>query len=181
MMNSLICRAIITVLTVSMLGVTACSDSTNKHAEASKVETAVSNFVGCYTIEQGSPATIKIDKDGVGYTMQMKEGADKAQAWDTPEPLEPIGGDDAWQYFSSNSLDLGKADLIGDAIIRQDKMLAMAQVQPVTANTNPFIDSLYVVMLINKVATIYQVPCDDTRVDAVKNFHDGVPVAPQSQ
>lgn len=179
---STIHQSLLMTLLLPVLALTACTEpSESTKTETAKVDTVESDFVGCYTIEQGSPATIKIDKDGVGYTMQMKESADKAQAWDTPEPLEPIGGDDAWQYFSSNSLDLGKADLIGDAIIRPDKMLAMAQVQPVTANTNPFIDSPYVVMLINKVATIYQVPCDDTRVDAVKNFHDGVPVAPQSQ
>lgn len=179
MMNNTIRRAMMSVLALSVLGLSACSESTTKTAETTKTETAdtaiVSNFEGCYAIEQGSPALIKISKDGAGYAMQMKENADKAQVWDKPEALDSLSADDAWQYFASNSLNLNKSDLIGDAIVRKDKVMAMAQVQSAAANTNPFLDSAYVVMLINKVATIYQVPCDDTRMDMIKGFHHASP------
>lgn len=184
MMNNTIRRAMMSVLALSALGLSACSESTTKTAETTKTETAdtvtVSNFEGCYAIEQGSPALIKISKDGAGYAMQMKENADKAQAWDEPEALDSLSADDAWQYFASNSLNLNKSDLIGDTIVRKDKVMAMAQVQSAAANTNPFLDSAYVVMLINKVATIYQVPCDDTRVDMIKDFHHATPSATPS-
>lgn len=174
------------MLLIASVALTACNESSTQPSEPTKTKTAkadavASDFVGCYTIEQGAPALIKIDRNDKGYTMQMKEGADKAEVWDAPESLEAVEIDDAWQYFSSNSLNLNKSDLIGNAIVRTDKIMAMAQVQPATANTNPFIDSSYVVMLINKVATIYQVPCDETRVDRVKNFHHAAPVAPQSK
>ncbi|WP_294033357.1 hypothetical protein [uncultured Moraxella sp.] len=179
MMNYTIRRAMMSILALSVLGLSACSESTTKATETTKTESAdtatVSNFEGCYAIEQGSPALIKISKDGTGYAMQMKENADKAQAWDEPEMLDSLSTDDAWQYFASNSLNLNKSDLIGDAIVRKDKVMAMAQVQSAAANTNPFLDSAYVVMLINKVATIYQVLCDDTRVDMIKDFHHATP------
>ncbi len=181
-MMGVVMRLIPSVLLMAGMALTACSEpatSTTKTAETTKTETAdtatVSNFEGCYAIEQGSPALIKISKDGTGYAMQMKENADKAQAWDEPEMLDSLSTDDAWQYFASNSLNLNKSDLIGDAIVRKDKVMAMAQVQSAAANTNPFLDSAYVVMLINKVATIYQVPCDDTRVDMIKDFHHATP------
>lgn len=181
-MMSVVMRLIPSVLLMAGMALTACSEpatSTTKTAETAKTEMAdaatVSNFEGCYAIEQGSPALIKISKDGTGYAMQMKENAEQAQAWDEPEMLDSLSTDDAWQYFASNSLNLNKSDLIGDAIVRKDKVMAMAQVQSAAANTNPFLDSAYVVMLINKVATIYQVPCDDTRVDMIKDFHHAMP------
>lgn len=122
-------------------------------------------YVGCYTIEQGAPATIKISHDGVQYLMQMKEGADKAQVWDAPERLEQLPKTQGWKHFSANSINLTDADVSADILVRPDEVLALAKLQETTANTNPMIDSGYAVALMGAVNTIYQVPCDETRVE----------------
>lgn len=122
-------------------------------------------YVGCYTIEQGAPATIKISHDGAQYLMQMKEGADKVQVWDAPERLEQLPKAQGWKHFSTNSINLTDADVSADILARPDEVLALAKLQETTANTNPMIDSGYAVALMGAVNTIYQVPCDETRVE----------------
>ena len=145
----------------------ACGDqpvattNTNDTAAASTPDA----YVGCYTIEQGAPATIKISHDGAQYLMQMKEGADKAQVWDAPERLEQLPKAQGWKHFSTNSINLTDADVSADILARPDEVLALAKLQETTANTNPMIDSGYAVALMGAVNTIYQVPCDETRVE----------------
>ncbi|OOS26643.1 hypothetical protein B0681_01880 [Moraxella porci DSM 25326] len=145
----------------------ACGDqpvattNTNDTASASTPDA----YVGCYTIEQGAPATIKISHDGAQYLMQMKEGADKEQVWDAPERLEQLPKAQGWKHFSTNSINLTDADVSADILVRPDEVLALAKLQETTANTNPMIDSGYAVALMGAVNTIYQVPCDETRVE----------------
>ena len=145
----------------------ACGDqpvattNTNDTASASTPDA----YVGCYTIEQGAPATIKISHDGAQYLMQMKEGADKVQVWDAPERLEQLPKAQGWKHFSTNSINLTDADVSADILARPDEVLALAKLQETTANTNPMIDSGYAVALMGAVNTIYQVPCDETRVE----------------
>ena len=145
----------------------ACGDqpvattNTNDTAAASTPDA----YVGCYTIEQGAPATIKISHDGAQYLMQMKEGADKVQVWDAPERLEQLPKAQGWKHFSTNSINLTDADVSADILARPDEVLALAKLQETTANTNPMIDSGYAVALMGAVNTIYQVPCDETRVE----------------
>lgn len=145
----------------------ACGDkpvattNTNDTAAASTPDT----YVGCYTIEQNTPATIKISHDGEHYLMQMKEGADKAQTWDAPERLDQLSKGQGWRHFSTNSINLTDADVAADVLARPDEVLALVRLHDTTANTNPMIDSGYAVALMGAVNTIYQVPCDDTRVE----------------
>lgn len=148
------------------LALVACDDqpvattNTRDAASASDGE----SYVGCYTIEQGSPATIKISRDGEHYVMQMKEGEDKEQTWDAPERLDQLPKSQGWKHFSTNSINLTDADVADDILVRPDEVLALAKLHTTTANTNPMIDSPYAVALMGAVNTIYQVPCDDTRV-----------------
>lgn len=149
------------------LALVACGDqpvattNTNDTASASTPDA----YVGCYTIEKDAPATIKISHDGAQYLMQMKEGADKVQVWDAPERLEQLPKAQGWKHFSTNSINLTDADVSADILVRPDEVLALAKLQETTANTNPMIDSGYAVALMGAVNTIYQVPCDETRVE----------------
>lgn len=163
---STIRQFLLMTLLLPVLALTACTEpGESTKTETAKVDTVESDFVGCYTIEQGAPATIKISHDGAQYLMQMKEGADKAQVWDAPERLEQLPKAQGWKHFSTNSINLTDADVSADILVRPDEVLALAKLQETTANTNPMIDSGYAVALMGAVNTIYQVPCDETRVE----------------
>lgn len=148
---------------------TACSNDASapvKSAEPTQsAQAPSSNFQGCYTIEQGAPAQIKISGDNGNYVMQMKEGRDKSGTWDQPEKLLVQPKNDGWKHFSTNALNLSVSDVVGEIIARPDGVMALAQIDSAVANTNPFVDSSYVIALMGAVNTIYQVPCDDTRVE----------------
>lgn len=157
------------VLAVSILGLSlvACqqSDDTPKSTQAD--ESAV--FEGCYSIDKNQPAQIKISQEQNGFVMQMKEAAGE-QIWDQPEVLQQQTAEQGWQVFSTNHINLSKSDVIG-ILSRPDGVMAMAQVKQASANTNPMLDSNYVVHLLGAVNTIYQVPCDDTPIDFIKQVH----------
>lgn len=123
-------------------------------------------FAGCYTIDKAKPAQIKINQDGDKYTMQMKEPVGAKTIWDNPEPLELMTINDAWQFFGVNMLDLDKSDLHA-VIARPDKMMVLAQVKQVSQNTNPRLDSPYVVYIFRGANTIYQVACDDVPLNII--------------
>lgn len=126
-------------------------------------------FVGCYSIDKNQPAQIKISQEQNGFVMQMKE-ADGKQVWDQPEVLQQQTAEQGWQFFSTNAINLSKSDVLG-VLARPDNVMAMAQVAQASANTNPMLDSPYVVHLLGAVNTIYQVPCDDVPIDFIKQVH----------
>ncbi|SIS01428.1 hypothetical protein SAMN02745664_11442 [Moraxella cuniculi DSM 21768] len=164
------------VMALLLGGLTGCekSQKTAENAQKNKqfgVAAEETVFDGCYTIDKDTPATIKISQQNGGYVMQMKEPKGSQAIWDNPEKLEVLPLAQGWQYFSTNSIDLSSADVAGDVIARADKMLILLQTHQASANTNPMLDSRYVVSLMGAVNTIYQVPCDDTPVDLINNFH----------
>lgn len=122
-------------------------------------------YVGCYTIEQGTPASIKVSRDGESYSMQMKEPEGEDRVWDAPEKLNQLSKNQGWRHFSTNSINLTSADVSADILVRPDEFLALAKLHDTAANTNPMIDSSYAVSLMGAVNTIYQVPCDETPVN----------------
>lgn len=142
----------------------ACQDSTPKQS-ADKAE--VATFDGCYAIEQQSPAQIKISQENNQFVMQMKE---QTGGWDTPESLQSLDKAKGWQFFSTNAIQLSSSDVMG-VLARPDGVMAMAQLHEASVNTNPMLDSHYVVNLLGAVNTIYQVPCDDKPVNFSKQFH----------
>lgn len=148
-------------LTLVACGEQPVATTNANHATATSTD---DSYVGCYTIEQGTPATIKISRDGHDYVMQMKQSKDHASVWDTAEKLNQLPKHQGWKYFSTNSINLTDADIKEDILVRPDEVMALVKLHDTTTNTNPMIDSRYAVALIGAVNTIYQVPCDETRV-----------------
>lgn len=126
-------------------------------------ENSPSDFVGCYTINQQSPAQIKISEQDGKYTMQMKEPQGASSVWDSPESLELVDVGSAWQFFAVNQLDLNKSD-VEAVLARPDKMMVLAKIKSASKNINPRLDSAFVVYIFRGSNTIYQVPCDDTPI-----------------
>lgn len=121
------------------------------------------DFVGCYTINQQSPAQIKISQQEHGYVMQMKEPQGASAVWDKPERLEVLNVDSAWQFFAVNKLDINNSD-VEAVLARPDKMMVLAKIKSTSKNINPRLDSAFVVYIFRGSNTIYQVPCDDTPI-----------------
>ncbi|OAU94505.1 hypothetical protein [Moraxella catarrhalis] len=153
--------------------VTACGDKPTEQASVSapEADTRQTTYVGCYTIDKDTPASIQISlKDGK-YVMQMKEDESKAQVWDEPESLTVLTKSDGWKYFSTNSINLSMSDVAGEIIARPDEVLVIAKLHETSVNTNPMLDSHYAVSLMGAVNTIYQVACDDKRISLTSEFH----------
>lgn len=100
--------------------------------------------------------------------MQMKEPDGAKTLWDNPEPLDEISVDKAWDYFGVNALSLDKSD-VERVLARPDEMMVLAKVKDASQNINPLLDSAYVVYIFKGANTIYQVPCDETPVDIIKD------------
>lgn len=139
---------------------TACQE---KQEQAVQVA-SYADFDGCYTISYDEPAQIKISKQQDKWVMQMKEGVGKRTVWDKPEPLDELKVSQGWEFFKVNMLDLDKKD-VQAIIARADGMLALAKVHDAAKNTNPRLDSEYVVFIAQGSNTIYKVACDDKPVN----------------
>lgn len=168
-MINLTCRAGFFGL-VTLIFMTACSDT--NQTKDQPVEVSQGDLVGCYSIEKGVPAQIWVHRQTSGLVMQMKESASADSTWDLPEPLNELDLKSGWAYFQSNALDLSQKDLVS-VVARPDGVLAIGRLKAAAANTNPYLDSHYVVNLLGAVNTIYQVDCDDVRVDLSGGFHGG--------
>ncbi|OOR87564.1 hypothetical protein LP123_08185 [Moraxella bovis] len=151
------------------LGLTACNQTApTDNAPTAKADGQAEAFVGCYSVEKNSPAQIKVSEQAGGFFMQMKEPDGAKTLWDNPEPLDEISVDEAWDYFGVNALSLDKSD-VERVLARPDEMMVLAKIKDASQNINPLLDSPYVVYIFKGANTIYQVPCDDTPVDIVKN------------
>lgn len=147
----------------------ACNQSPQTKIEPTTQESTNSAFIGCYTINYHTPAQIKISQQNNQYVMQMKEPTGAKSVWDTPEPLNVMDIDAAWDFFAVNALNLNKSD-IQAVLARPDKMMVLAHIKPASKNINPMLDSAFVVYIFRGSNTIYQVECDDTLVDIVKKI-----------
>lgn len=152
-------QRLVLFLSVVLLG--ACGQDAHVSKPA---QTDMADFVGCYTINQQSPAQIKISQQEHGYVMQMKEPAGASAVWDKPERLEVLNVDSAWQFFAVNKLDINKSD-VEAVLARPDKMMVLAKIKSASKNINPRLDSAFVVYIFRGSNTIYQVPCDDTPIN----------------
>ncbi|STZ55505.1 Uncharacterised protein [Moraxella lacunata] len=150
------------------LGLTACNQTTPTDNAPVKADGQAGVFVGCYSVEKNSPAQIKVSEQAGGFVMQMKEPDGAKTLWDSPEPLDEISVDEAWDYFGVNALSLDKSD-VERVLARPDEMMVLAKIKDASQNINPLLDSPYVVYIFKGANTIYQVPCDDTPVDIVKD------------
>lgn len=121
------------------------------------------SLVGCYRVEKQGSAQIKINKSDIGYTMQMKE---PQGGWDTPEPMQAIDNEQAWEYFEVNSLGLNQADL-AQTLVRHDGVMTLSALKGGVSAINPSLDSEFVVSLFGASNTIYQSACDDEPLDIV--------------
>lgn len=137
----------------------ACQDDAGKF-ESKNLDATVGDLAGCYGIIQGEPAQIKINQTADGFSMQMREPKDSQSLWDHAEPLTLLDINQGWGYFKVNTLDLGKSDA-QHIIARPDGMMALMQVKVSTQNTNPRLDSAYVMHIVQGSNTVYQMPCDD--------------------
>ena len=173
-------------------------DATLAQNTTSQAQGVAQALVGCYTVNQGEPAVIKIsinddgnNNDGndadaqpkgdqTAFVMQMKE-PNKLKIWDDPEALEVLDAKEAWRYFgqgdkSAKLLDVTQKDIQG-VLARPDRMMVIARLDPTVTNLNPLLDSQYLVHIYHASNTIYQVPCDEVPVDIVgdsaKRAHGG--------
>ena len=91
-----------------MVMLVACGDepAVSTSAKTATTDPKQDFYIGCYTIDKNTPASIKISQAQGGYKMQMKEPNDAAKAWDTPEPLLVLTKQDGWKYFSTNAINL---------------------------------------------------------------------------
>lgn len=144
----------------------ACQDEPVKPTKNS----ANVDFVGCYVLEKGVPAQIKITKTNDQYTMQMKEDSEKV--WDTAEPLTLAGVSDGFVHFNANALNVNAND-VAEILVRPDGVMALAQLKPAVANINPHLDSDVVMSILGAVNTVYKVACDDVPLDLMPthDFH----------
>ena len=152
----------------------ACGDEpvVSTSAKTATTEPKQDFYVGCYTIDKNTPASIKISQAQGGYKMQMKEPNDAAKTWDTPEPLLVLTKQDGWKYFSTNAINLSVNDITDQVIVRPDGLLVIAKLHDASTNTNPMLDSRYAVALMGAVNTIYQVACDDKRINLIQDFQN---------
>lgn len=165
-------------LPLLLLALTACqepapTDKTLTVNQETTSQTDTAHFNGCYAVEKNTPAQIKISTNDGQFVMQMKEPSSSASAWDKPEPLDVMSVERAWEYFGVNALSLNKSD-VESVLARPDEMMILAKIKPATQNINPLIDSPYVVYIFKGANTIYQVACDDTPVDIIKDGHTAI-------
>ncbi|UNU73427.1 hypothetical protein LU293_00480 [Moraxella nasovis] len=146
------------------LGLLACNDNPKPDTPKISSQSTTSDFVGCYTISHDEPAVIKISQDEHGFSMQMKEPANKADVWDRSEKLQLLSIDEGWHYFEVNALGLQKSD-VDQIIARPDGMFVLAQVKDTAKQLNASLDSNYVSYVFKGSNTIYHVACDDKPVD----------------
>ncbi len=164
-----VCLASAMLLACSQEKPAAEKPATVTHSHAADVSAADgSSLVGCYSIDAANGiAQIKIAQSGDKLTMQMKEPKGATTPWDQPEALNTPSVKDGWEQFSTNAINLTRND-VSAIVVRPDKVMAIAALNPASANTNPMLDSAYAVSLMGTVNTIYQVPCDDKPLDLVK-------------
>lgn len=154
-----------TLLIAIALALTACGQNTNQTPQKTNNQ---DDFVGCYSVEKGEPAQIKID-NADSYTMQMKE---PNGGWDAKEPLEAMDIDTAWELYKVNALGLNKSD-IKSTLVRPDGVMAISRLGEGVA-VNPNLDSTHLVNIFGATNTIYPVECDDVGLDLAKeaqNYH----------
>lgn len=126
------------------------------------------DFVGCYSVEKGTPAQIQISKQD-GYVMQMKE---PTGGWDAAETLEMLDLDKAWEVYQVNALNLNKSD-IKATLARPDGVMVISRLGEGVA-VNPNLDSTHIINIFGATNTIYVVPCDEVGLDLAKdgeNYH----------
>lgn len=117
-------------------------------------------LVGCYSVDKGVPAQIKINETNGLFTMQMKE---QIGGWDTPESLDVLSGSKAWAYFSGNTLGVRESG-VGQVLARPDGVMAMGIIKDSAAALNPQVDSPFLMTILGATNTVYNVPCDDEPV-----------------
>lgn len=152
-----------------ILALTACNQSAPIDDVApDKANRQAKIFVGCYGVEKNGLAQIKISEQAGNFVMQMKEPDGAKTPWDSPEPLDEISIDKAWDYFGVNALSLEKSD-IERVLARPDQMMILAKLKDASQNINPLLDAPYVVYIFKGANTIYQVSCDDEPVNIIKD------------
>lgn len=149
-----------------ILSATACqknpetSKATNPQANIAANADTSSGLVGCYTTLKTEPAQIKINLDNGNYSMQMREFNDPDKLWDKPEPLQSLANNDIKTYFNVEEKSVEKA------LIRPDKVFAVAQVQDNLINLDAHFDSNYLGYIAKSETakgnstTIYKVKCE---------------------
>ncbi|MDO5651305.1 MAG: hypothetical protein Q4G13_04115 [Moraxella sp.] len=143
------------------------SDSTATQTSHAAQTNAITDFVGCYTTTKDTPALIKVNYQEGNWSMQMKEPS-KSTPWDNPEPLSVISVDEGWQYFAVNAIGLDKAN-VTHMLARPDRIMVLARLDSAAKNINPQLDSDFVAYIFQGSNTIYQVACDDTPMDIIKD------------
>lgn len=141
---------------VGLMVLTACQPTQSSNNETTKTQDE--DFVGCYGVQKGDPAQIKISQADT-YVMQMKE---PDGSWDQPEVLQSVELDKAWQSYASNGLSLQKTN-IKATLARPDGVMIISRLKQGSA-VNPLLDSTHIVALFGATNTIYRVPCDDVGV-----------------
>lgn len=145
------------------LTLTACQkpdSKTNSQANSPTPSANTSNtLVGCYTTMKSEPAQIKINVDNSNYTMQMREFNDPDKQWDTPEPLQTLAKPEVKSYFDIDEKS------VETALIRPDKVFAIAKIQDSLTNLDARFDSQYLGYIAKAETmkggsnTIYKVEC----------------------
>lgn len=143
--------AVLIITTMLMIG----CDEKSQHPISNQP-----TLVGCYSVDKGVPAQIKIDEKNGLFTMQMKE---QVGGWDAPEPLDVLFESKAWAYFSGNTLGISKSG-IGQVLARPDGVMAMGVIKDSESALNPQVDSPFLMTILGAVNTVYGVPCDDEPV-----------------
>lgn len=146
---------------LASLTLTACQKPEPKTANNQATTSTKSNnsLVGCYTIMKSEPAQIKINVDNGSYTMQMREFNDPDKQWDKPEPLQELATTEYKSYFDIDEKSVEKA------LIRPDKVFAVAKIQDSLTNLDSRFDSSYLGYIAKAENmkggsnTIYKVEC----------------------
>lgn len=147
------------VLATAML--VGCDDKADSQIMSSQGDKGgndgVSLLVGCYSVDKGVPAQIKLNETNGLFTMQMKEAVG---GWDTPEPLDKLTQSQAWTYFGDNALGVAQSSII-DAVGRPDGVMAIGSLKSDITALNPRVDSPFLITIFGATNTVYNVPCDD--------------------
>ncbi len=143
-------------LIVTSISLTACQKNPQTNASTN---TSSATLVGCYTVTKTEPPQIKINLENGSYTMQMRQFNDPDKPWDSPEPLQALVQTDSKKYFDVNEKS------VETALIRPDKVFAIAKVQDSLMSLDSRFDSSYLGFIaksenIKGSNTIYKVDCD---------------------
>lgn len=141
----------LTVPLLLALTLTACQKNPDTKTTSPNANSA--GLVGCYTTMKTEPAQIKINEQNGRYTMQMREFNDPDKPWDKPEPLQTLAQKDIKVYFDVDEKS------VENAVIRPDKVFALAKVQDSLMNLDSRFDSNYLGFIYKGSNTIYKVEC----------------------